>query len=243
MSEGEAVDGEREFDAGTGVPEPSRSWWWRRRAAARARERARELRSVPSPMVAPADWHDPEIALQVLHRHAEAKALAGIDWYLRERRSKRRAARALRATAIVLAAAGVLQPLATGPATGRIQWGYLLLGLAAAAVVFDRYFGLSRAWMRCVLAAQRLQRRLEQFQDDWIAACASELIGNGRPSVSDRLMLLRSFSGDVTEIVRQETAEWEQEFHATLRRLDSATAIASAAEASLPAGRRRVAAG
>ncbi|MBI3687873.1 MAG: SLATT domain-containing protein [Actinobacteria bacterium] len=237
---GSAVDGPQESTNGSAAGRGG--WWRRRRAAARERERTRDLRSVPSPMVSPADWHDPETTLQALHRHAEAKALAGIDWYLRERRTKRRASRLLRAAAIVLGAAGALHPLAVGPAAGRVQWGYLLLGLAATALVFDRFFGLSRAWLRCVLSAQRLQRRLELFQDDWTAACASELIGNGRPSVSDRLALLRAFSTDVTDIVRQETAEWEQEFHSTLRRLESQSVAPSAIDASLPGARRRLAA-
>jgi hypothetical protein len=240
MIRGNAVDGPPEGDAG--VSNGAGRWWRLRRAAVRERERDRDLRAIPSPMVSPTDWHDPETALQVLHRHAEAKALAGIDWYLRERRTKRRASRLLRATAIILGAAGALQPLVTPSDSGQIRWGYLLLGLAATALVFDRFFGLSRAWMRCVLSAQRLQRRLELFQDDWTAACASELIGNGRPSVSDRLALLRAFSTDVTDIVRLETAEWEQEFHSTLRRLESQSAGSSAVDASLPGSRRRLAA-
>jgi SMODS and SLOG-associating 2TM effector domain 2 len=91
-----------------------------------------------------------------------------------------------------------------------------LLGLAAACLAFDRFFGLSSGWMRCMLAAQHLQARVEQFHYDWASAYLT-----GPASTTERLALLREFTLDVGEVVQRETLEWEQEFQSNLARLEA----------------------
>jgi len=116
-------------------------------------------------------------------------------------------------------AAGGLQPLlaAGGVSWASPDWGYVLLALAAACVGFDRFFGVSSAWMRDIITAQALQRRLATFQLHWATECAQVAAGSdGEPPLTPRLVLLQRFGDDLQDLVQAETAEWVTEFHASL---------------------------
>lgn len=144
--------------------------------------------------------------------------MEAIEWYLNDKRIKKRASQILRAIAIVLAAAGGLVPLITVAAQRGhwAAWGYVLLAGAASCVGFDRFFGLSAAWMRDVSGAQLIQIRLQVFQYDWATMCAS-------PASSDtiaRLSLLSVFINDVNSLVHEETSEWTVEFQSSLAHLE-----------------------
>ena len=174
------------------------------------------------------DWADPETVLVDLYRQAEDKAIEAIGWYLREKSSKKRASRYLRAAAIVFASAGGVFPLlalAAPDASPSAAWGYVLLALAAACVAFDRFFGVSSGWMRYMLTAQRLQGRLELFQYDWTSVCADAASGGGALTVADRLGLLKAFTAAVGDLVMRETVEWEREFRSNLSRLEAEAAV------------------
>ena len=180
--------------------------------------------------VSRADWADPDAVLVDLYRQAEGKAIEAIDWYLREKTGKKRASRYLRAVAIVLASAGGMFPLfalAAPAAVPSAAWGYVLLALAAACVAFDRFFGVSSGWMRYMIAAQRLQGRLDRFQYEWTAICADAANGGGALTIADRLELLKAFSTDVGDLVMRETVEWEQEFRSNLSRLEAEAAVSA----------------
>jgi hypothetical protein len=182
-----------------------------------------DLRVTPLPVATIEDWYEPEAALQALYHRAEEKAIETINWYLATKRPKKRASRLLRAAAIVFGSAGALEPIATAHWLGSAQaeWGYLLLGCAAACVAFDRFFGISTGWMRSMQSAQRLEAQLEEFQYDWAAAYAA---GAGKPlDVVGRLALLRAFVEGVTRVVQGETAEWVKEFSSNLAQLDAQT--------------------
>jgi hypothetical protein len=93
-------------------PTAGRAWWpWRRR----------DLRAVPFPDQALHQWQDPEVALALLYRHAEARAIDAVDWYLEDKRGKRAWSRGLRVVAILLVIAGGIQPVldAAGPGRGE----------------------------------------------------------------------------------------------------------------------------
>jgi hypothetical protein len=179
------------------------------------------LRATQFPVVTPDDWADPEKALLDLYRRAEVKAIEVVDWYLRDKRPRKLCSQGLRAVAVVLVAAGGVAPLlaAAGVGSVRPQLGYVLLALGAACVGFDRFFGLSSAWMRDVCQAQRVQRRLESFQYDW--AEAVQVAIQEPESARARLRLLRSFTEEITELVQQETLTWEAEFRSNLAHLET----------------------
>jgi hypothetical protein len=168
--------------------------------------------------VTPADWQDPEAALRQLYELAEHEALDAIDWYLEDKRTKRRFSRLLRAGAIVFASAGGIFPLVVRSPTD-VNWGYLLLGLAGLCLAFDRFFGLSSAWMRDMAAVNRLRSVLTKFQLDWAAATLAAVAG-GPESVQTRLAVLQEFSADLPAQIGQETTTWTGEFNSLLGQLD-----------------------
>lgn len=200
-----------------------------------------DLRAQRFPLAGPEDWRDPGQALTTLYRHAEDKALQAIDWYLRDKRSKKLSSRVLRAVAIILAAAGGVQPLVSiaRPGQGNAGWGYVLLALAAACIGFDRFFGLSSGWMRAISTAQAIQSSLERFQFEWAATCACTAMLPARPEqVLDRLQLLRAFSEQLLDLVRGETAEWVVEFQSSLSSLAQLEVSGRDSAPTLPSRRR-----
>ena len=207
-------------------PTARREWWLGRRR--------RDLRAVPFPDQALQQWQDPEVALALLYRHAEARAIDAVDWYLEDKRGKRAWSRGLRVVAILLVIAGAMQPVldAAGPGRGEPAWGYVLLALAAACVGFDRFFGLSSGWMRTMTTAQALRRRLELLQYDWAVECAKAATRtvDGK-QVLTRVGLLRAFADDAAVLMQQETSEWVTEFQSNLVQLETSAGRPSLAGA------------
>lgn len=193
------------------------------RPAAAARRRGKDLQTVAFPVATADAWVDPVAALTSLFEYVEAKAQEAADWYLRDKRTKSLLSQGLRALAIGLAAGGGVFPLvdAATPGQGASGWGYVLLALAAACVGFDRFFGLSSAWMRDITTAQTIQRRLERFRYDWAAECLQATLG--RPDVEHilrALQLIRQFGEDVADQIEQETTDWVIEFQHSLAQLE-----------------------
>lgn len=164
------------------------------------------------------DWGEPAQRLDELYRWVEAGALRTTEWYLVDRVWKRRTGRVLRGGAALGVAAGATLPLLdlTEMVPGAAGWGYLSLLLGAACLAVDRYFGVTSGWMRNVATAQAVQRRLQRLQFDWASESVREILGPTEGTASEAaercLGVLRSFSEDVTELVRSETADWMREF-------------------------------
>ncbi|EST37632.1 hypothetical protein N566_12000, partial [Streptomycetaceae bacterium MP113-05] len=168
------------------------------------------------------DWGEPAERLEELYQWVEQGALDTVEWYLADRRWKRRAARTLRAGAAVGIGAGAGLPLLqlTGAfAAPLIPWGFVALLGAAVCAGCDRWFGVTSGWMRDIATAQAVQRRLETLQYDWAAESIREVLGPTEGTAAEAaercLCVLRGFAEDVTELVRAETADWMVEFRAT----------------------------
>lgn len=176
------------------------------------------------------DWAEPAERLEELYRWSEERAIEAIDWYLRDRRWKRRMARALRLLSALFAVSGTVLPLVdlAGRWHGATRWGYVALLLAAAALGADRVFGLTSGWMRDVSTAQAMQRRLEALQFDWASECVREVLGPTEGTASEAaercLGVLRRFCEDVSDMVRAETSEWMLEFRAAMTQLPTQAA-------------------
>lgn len=168
------------------------------------------------------DWGEPAERLEELYQWVERGALDMVEWYLADRRWKRRTARTLRAGAAVGVGAGAVLPLLqlTGAFDAPLTaWGFVSLLGAAVCAGCDRWFGLTSGWMRDVATAQAVQRRLEALQYDWAAESIREVLGPTEGTAAEAaercLGVLRRFTEDVTELVRAETADWMVEFRAT----------------------------
>lgn len=181
-----------------------------------------DLKARPFPLLTPEEWRRPREALRRMYLDAERRAIEAYDWYMRDRVRKRAAGRALRVAAIVLGAAGGLQPLVnlagSGPGLG---WGYVLLASAGVCLAIDHFLGLSSRWMRDMITAQRIHQRLQRFQLDWAALEAVEAGSGGDEDaqvahLQEYLDLLRGFSEDISTILIEETSEWINEFQSGL---------------------------
>jgi hypothetical protein len=186
-------------------------------------KRDRDLTARPFPVVDAARWQDPPQVLGELYQHVQARAIETSDWYLTGRRGKKMASRTLRVLAVLLASAGGLVPLANVTAGQAASgWGYILLAGAGVCFGLDRFLGLSAGWMRYMLTAQRVQRRLSVFQFDWTALEAATAAASA-VDPGPYLELLRTFSIDLSDIVLGETGEWVADFQSGLTALEAQT--------------------
>ncbi|MBB2893461.1 SLATT domain-containing protein [Flexivirga oryzae] len=150
---------------------------------------------------------DVERALNELHGAVVSKIEEVDRWYLSDKRRKRVASRTLRAFAILLTALGSIWPLAISASStsSSPSWGYAFLAAAGASIAFDRFFGLSLAWMRDLAAHEQIRALHTQFVFDWAQEC---LASTGQSDVGARLSILRSVAEDLGSIVSSETATW-----------------------------------
>ncbi|MGW1886857.1 SLATT domain-containing protein [Streptomyces sp. NPDC001970] len=186
------------------------------------RRRRRDLRTNPFPSLSPGTAQQNVESLEQIRAWAERETEDAIDWYLRDKRLKRKGSRGIRALTVALAVSGAVIPLAGAASGGQPDaWGYVVLAAAAGCKGFDYFFGLSSGWMRDIKAAQALQRELNDFQLAWSRELLRASDGTaGDAPVADallerRLALVAGLIVAVRGHVEAETAEWLAEFSST----------------------------
>jgi FtsZ-binding cell division protein ZapB len=172
-------------------------------------------------------------SIVTLYQYAEATATDSIDWYGKKKRVKARMSRLLRGLAIILTTAGGLTPIisALGWSTLPLpqimldlnvgQLGYLFLGLAAASIGFDRFFGFSSGWMRYISTKMTMERMVSEFRMDWAMMVAK--LGEKSPTTDQvQLMIqrIKEFLVAINSHVEQETQTWVSEFKTNLAELE-----------------------
>jgi hypothetical protein len=164
-------------------------------------------------------------SLDAVRVFTEYQANDAIDWYYRRKRPKQIGSQSMRFCAIVLASVGGLVPIIVAlphvnPAWMLEKWGYVALGVAAACLGLDKFFGFSTGWVRYISAAQDIQKQLYAFQIDW-ARAMSKLGGNAPTplEVDGFLQIAKDFSNRVMSEVEQETQQWIVEFQSSLAEL------------------------
>jgi hypothetical protein len=156
----------------------------------------------------------------MLYEHLENYAVAIREWYLRDKRSKRRYSRLLRGLAILFASVGGLAPLIIlGHQNLGARWGYVFLGSAAACIAFDRLFGLSAAWMRDIAGAQAADRTLSELYCEWASIQTTENQAGSR--IDRQIALLKHISQTLGDILGSETSAWRLEFESSLNEIRS----------------------
>ncbi len=103
------------------------------------------------------------------------------------------------------------------------MWASVAIGVAAALVLLDRFFGSSTGWMRFIRTEMHLRQLHQEFEMSWErerAAWAGQ--DPSAKQVQQMLGRAMAFVTKVSEVVRQETEEWVREFQSTLRQLDEA---------------------
>jgi hypothetical protein len=170
-----------------------------------------------------------QAAVESLRAWAEQEAEDAIEWYLEDKRLKRKGSRVIRGLMIVLATFGTVIPLAGAALESDIQdWGYVVLAAAAGCKGFDYFFGLSSAWMRDIAAAQALRGELNEFRLAWSAELLRDVTEEPEQTVIDRRMnLINGFVGAIRRQLESETADWTVEFRAGLQQLQEQAVVPS----------------
>jgi hypothetical protein len=168
-------------------------------------------------------------SLDAVLAFTERQAQNAINWYYTKKRPKALLSRLLRLFAIAFATAGGLIPIVTSLPfikQGWVleKWGFVALGLAAACIGLDKFFGVSSGWIRYITTAQTLQNDLSTFQLDW-ARLMSKVAGSPPTSsqVEELLQLARDFSSRMMQSVTQETQQWVAEFQGSIADLERTT--------------------
>jgi hypothetical protein len=140
------------------------------------------------------------------------------------------AGRLLRFGAIILGAvAGMIPVLAElilveGEPLIRPLWSAIAIGLAAALVLADKFYGCTSAWVRFLLAELELQELLKTFVMDWESA---RLSAEKPDPTSDQAVTMvascREFLLEAHAIVARETQKWAAEFQELLLDLEKAS--------------------
>lgn len=121
-------------------------------------------------------------SLEALFERITEEAESAINWYLRAKRPKKCCAIWLRVGSIAsVTVAGIIPILSqmfTVEGRPRIQpaWATVALGVAAALVLLDRFFGFSSGWMRYIATELNLRQLNQEFQLDWEAEKATSLV-------------------------------------------------------------------
>jgi hypothetical protein len=182
----------------------------------------------------PWDPKDVLASLTKAVKFATGEAEGAIAWYLKAKRPKQSAARALRANAVVLAALAGILPMLTQLDVWKAYlnpvFASVFLGVAGACVALDRYFGFSSGWIRYITAELQLRQLLQEFTLDWQAELASwKGLQPTEEQTQKVLTRCRAFVTQVNTIVRDETALWVAEFQDTLKQLDETVKARAAA--------------
>ena len=158
-------------------------------------------------------------------------------WYVAKKVGPSVTSRTLRGAAILLSVLGGLCPILQSALGDKIannflrsgislnNWGYILLALAGAAILIDKYAGFSTSWMRFIGTHLKLDSKLHQFQIDWVIACAQyDLDPNKTPEKLFALLeRLRRFVAECSSLVEEETQLWMSEFQSQLAMMQKAT--------------------
>ncbi len=186
----------------------------------------------------PWNAEQPEASLQAVQQWAIQNAKSQIDWYSKNKFSKRLGSQIIRACTIGFAALGALCPLLDAaellPLIAAMlkqappldfafaQWGYVFFGVAAAIYGFDKFFGLSTGWMRYIVTQMALEKALKEFQYDWLILRAQPHGQAETQTVNTQALLqkMRDFTSQVETLVKQETDAWVLEFQNNLSQLE-----------------------
>jgi hypothetical protein len=170
-------------------------------------------------------------SLTALYRATVEKGRAQIYWYRSKVRPKRLGSQFCRLTAILLFGLAALFPLAkaaAGQMESRVPFelGYVAAALAAGAIAFDRYFGLSTGWIRYIQAELTLEAALDELHYDWVALLAKTQSANPSPEqVQAIIQRLRAFIVFANGQTQQETQAWVLEFQTNLADLEKAVKL------------------
>lgn len=192
-------------------------------------------------------WDDNDAAgsMERVAEAVSAEAEHAINWYLEKKESQKRGARWLRVIAIMLTTAATLVPIlieifenwitanstgASRPWWASAAWSSVLLIIALALVLLDRFYGCSSAWMRFISTELQIREALHAFRMDWQIGRARWK--DGKPTeeqIEAGLQSCRGFLGQLDATLKSEVEVWVQEFRSALKDIEEAVKARPAA--------------
>lgn len=173
--------------------------------------------------------------------HATGIARRAEAWYARKRPSKKRWGRALRVSALLIAAVAVVLPVLSEIFTAGDRpaiapgWTAVALAAAGALIALDHYFGFSNGWMRFMAAELRITRLRHEFEYAWNTERAGVSDPPTEAQVAALLALARAFVLAVDDAVAEETDGWVAEFRGSLERAEQSLGPLARPESGLEA--------
>lgn len=185
---------------------------------------ARVAKDIENPSLGELDWspNSRTDSLSKVFEHAMDVSNTAQRWYAGKHPSKRKWGRALRIVGLLLAGAGAIIPIISeissksGKPAIAPGWAAVALGLAAGCGILDRFFGFSSAWMRYIVAEQRLERQRSDFEYQWNKARTNLTTPPSDTEVEKLLTLARDNVKKVGDVIDRETSEWLTEFRGAL---------------------------
>lgn len=185
--------------------------------------------------------------LRRLFQAAVTHAQDRIDWYDNKAGELKAPSRRIRRLSLIVFSIGTLAPIIAGALvkladlfgrnvkepTGWNGWdyaahlplaeiGYILLGIAGAAVIFDQFFDYSGSWMRFRQSQARLEVLLADLRFAWAELLAkSGGVVADRPTAAGFVALLREFVTKIEQLAEAETKDWAEQFRARVAAFDS----------------------
>jgi hypothetical protein len=104
------------------------------------------------------------------------------------------------------------------------QFGYVSIGLAAACIAFDKFYGNSTGWMRYMHTNLIIEGSIERLRLGWSRAKAEQQ--EGKVDVPKCLQLLCTFMEEMHTAVKKETEDWIAEFQTNIQEMQRETAQA-----------------
>lgn len=174
--------------------------------------------------------------LDILYDYAVQFANSALDWYLEKKDGKKRRAQLLHNLVYIIGLFAVVVPLAMlglgflefdgfGKAksyAAEVALGFL--ALIGGLTFWDKSAGFSADWMRYIITAGRLNKKLVEFQFDWnifnrATNIASKSKSDGTAeaeekkldSVAERADKLKTFCLTILDIMSAETEVWANE--------------------------------
>ncbi len=144
-------------------------------------------------------------------------AVDKIIWYWKGKIIKKRLAFWLKFLSLILIAVATILPIIEGfniqclPERVCYQISSLLFITAGSVNLFDRFFGLSSAWIRFIATATAMEKVLHDYKHDLVLLSAVK--NNKNNNIEYKLLeLSKTFGDDIFDLVIEETTEWANEF-------------------------------
>ena len=179
------------------------------------------------------DWAEPQTQekLILLYTQTVDETEAAIDWYKRKKLSKACFSRFFRLIAILASVGAGMMPLLSGMPSllnslnvNQLfvsQLGYILIAIAAACILFDKFFGTSSGWIRYIVTSMAIERTLIEFRSNYVLKLIELKRAEPTPEELRAFHVLAlDMRKNVQQQVQNETNAWAQEFQQSTAELE-----------------------